>query len=1432
MFLLRPRSRRLLYHFPRSISFSRPRLSDSHRVTDPRLPEHAEHAVISTFDLFSIGVGPSSSHTVGPMRAGRIFISDLKELNLLEKVATVKITLYGSLAATGKGHHTPQAILLGLEGSDPETIIPTTIESRYQNILNNKTISLGGQYLIKYDMDKDMLWRWDQVLPTHPNGMRFSAFDGDGTLLATNEYYSVGGGFVVNEKTKVDENLFYKGVDKSAVPPARLHQSHSLTEPAYFSPSIADSASAPETSDTDSPVVAQLENTGPPYPFESGNSLLALTRKHNMTIAQIVYDNEKSFGYSDEDIHDKISNIWSVMDECIQTGVTSSVPTLPGRLGLRRRAPILYRRLMRGFYPGISALNANIARIESGDVEREALSLAAPQSTHEQRINTYEKNESGASLWRARSVNSPSAKRAARVTGAFDHPLLPEAPRKTMIPAMDFLSCYAIAVNEVNASGGRIVTSPTNGAAGVIPAVLKYIIEFISDDPEKSVMTFLLTASAIGMLFKRASTISAAEGGCQAEVGVACSMAAAGFAACMGASPETVLQAAEIGIEHNLGLTCDPIDGLVQVPCIERNSLGAVKAITAAQLSLASDGVYSVTLDEAIEAMRLTAADMSVKYKETSLSGLATSVKIPLSVPACLSPSKVFSNSIPSRLLPNLLLSNTFFVAALLAGKEWIFEYEVGVFWLTMRVLACGGVGVIGWEALTGQLSRKRAVEWPVLGIASLSTFVQQGCLLTALFRLSPIRVLLFTQFSPVWLDALMNFAETRKMNAIICAFILGLLSDANFSSSAAWSVLPGYLAIIGHAIASSVIEHTYGVLSPGLSIPVTIAATTLGASLFALPFYVFRTVLLGFPTAPVLPLFALPLIPFMAYSLLYLSPTTGRFLKNASPTPRHLTLSFPYSFGCAAVLGLLAFSQTPSWTDAAIGILLYFGMLPPTTADMPIAPRTPTSRLIRSYLKTILSNPESRKIFYFLLLNMCYMLVQMLYGVWTNSLGLISDAIHMAFDCMAIGVGLFASVMATWEPNETFTYGYGRIETLSGFANGIFLILISIFIVFEAVQRILDPPEMDTSQLLLVSSLGLAVNLFGMFAMGGHHHHGGHSHSHGHSHSGEGHGHSHSTSPLNPVIHSHSHSPPHAEHSRSHLHEPSSPTLPDSSHSHSLDEPHSHASNGQAHSHDVENNSDSSSYTHSHNHSGHDHYDHRHSRSRSHADSTDPEKQSKRQFLGPTLHLNDERIPESPITPSYSFTHDEHYKIHHAEAPAPNLHDHSHAPSHEGHSHNMRGVFLHVMADTLGSVGVIISTLLIQFYGWTGFDPIASLFIAVLIAASVIPLVVDTGKVLALDIDSKALKIEEALAELKSIEGLASYSCPRFWPKDANSLIGSIHVQLAPSAASVDPHGPHSTVKTTFTKLDRVVERVDRLLRQKIRGLEELTIQVEEGHV
>jgi iron-sulfur-dependent L-serine dehydratase single chain form len=287
---------------------------------------------------------------------------------------------------------------------------------------------------------------------------------------------------------------------------------------------------------------------------------------------------------------------------------------------------MLYKRLMRGFYPGIATPDLQLIGSASA---ASVGAIDAPES--DTQSSSYADGSDGCGEVSA----SEKMPRAPWVTGSFDHAILPMPPRKTMIPAVDFLSCYAIAVNEVNAGGGRIVTSPTNGAAGVIPAVLKYVIEFISDDPEKSIKTFLLTAAAVGMLFKRGSTISAAEGGCQAEVGVACSMASAGFAACMGASPETVLQAAEIGIEHNLGLTCDPIDGLVQVPCIERNSLGAVKAVTAAQLSMASTGVYRVTLDEAIEAMRLTAADMSVKYKETSLSGLATTVKIPLTVPAC-----------------------------------------------------------------------------------------------------------------------------------------------------------------------------------------------------------------------------------------------------------------------------------------------------------------------------------------------------------------------------------------------------------------------------------------------------------------------------------------------------------------------------------------------------------------------------------------------------------------------------------------------------------------------------------------------------------------------------------------------------------------------------------------------------------------------------
>ncbi|KAM0750835.1 cation efflux protein [Meredithblackwellia eburnea MCA 4105] len=354
------------------------------------------------------------------------------------------------------------------------------------------------------------------------------------------------------------------------------------------------------------------------------------------------------------------------------------------------------------------------------------------------------------------------------------------------------------------------------------------------------------------------------------------------------------------------------------------------------------------------------------------------------------------------------------------------------------------------------------------------------------------------------------------------------------------------------------------------------------------------------------------------------------------------------------------------------------------STSSSPVHRLSTLYRHTRSTIKTILQNSDSRRIYFFLCLNLAYMVVQMAYGIWTNSLGLISDSIHMFFDCLALAMGLLASVMATWARNDRFTYGYSRVETLSGFANGLFLCLISIFIVFEAVERLLDPPEMNTSQLLVVSSVGLAVNLVGMVATGHHHH--------GHSHGGHDHGHSH----------------------------------------------------------------------------GHDDHDHDHDHSG---------------------------------------------------------HDHGHGGGGHGHSHNMKGVFLHVMADTLGSVGVIISTLLINWYGWTGFDPLASIFIAVLIFASVVPLVVDSGRLLVLDVgEDREKEVREALVSLKNVEGVSSYTTARFWPKDPSTMIGSIAIQLSPAPSS-SAHHQH------YANIDKVTMRVQKVLREAIAGLEELTIQVEPTH-
>ncbi|KAK1241807.1 hypothetical protein MKX07_007630 [Trichoderma sp. CBMAI-0711] len=531
-----------------------------------------EHAVISTFDLFSIGIGPSSSHTVGPMRAGNIFVSDLHEAGLLEKVDRIRIALYGSLALTGEGHMTPSALLLGLESADVETVDTAYVPKRFEQIKKEKKLFLGQQLPggkgkeITFDYERDFKWEWSKKLALHSNGMTLMVFDKEGYMLATNDLFSVGGGFVVNgalsinrpdpsnapsdkgagqgasdlglQKTEgtgghpldLAENMYYKEIrrtdaagDRRTGSEIKLLEDNEEESALLTSGTDGGRTPPPVTSSSgDAQPSEGVHGNQPRYPFRDAKSLLSLCDKHNLTIAQLVYENEKSHGYSDEEIRDKLFRIWEVMDNSILE--------------------------------------------------------------------------------------------------------------------VDYLTVYAMAVNETNAAGGRIVTAPTNGAAGIIPAVLKYTIEFVSDDPERDILSFLLTAAAIGMLYKRGATISAAEGGCMAEVGVACSMAAGAFAACMGASPQTIEQAAEIGIEHNLGLTCDPIGGLVQAPCIERNALGAIKAISSANLALSSEtGTQKVSLDDAIQAMRLTAKGMRNEFKETSLSGLATSVpvEIPVSVPDC-----------------------------------------------------------------------------------------------------------------------------------------------------------------------------------------------------------------------------------------------------------------------------------------------------------------------------------------------------------------------------------------------------------------------------------------------------------------------------------------------------------------------------------------------------------------------------------------------------------------------------------------------------------------------------------------------------------------------------------------------------------------------------------------------------------------------------
>ncbi|KEF57434.1 uncharacterized protein A1O9_05351 [Exophiala aquamarina CBS 119918] len=612
------------------------------------------------------------------MRAGKIFVTDLIDAGLLHKVTRIRVSIYGSLALTGEGHMTPSALLLGLEGADVESVDTAYVPKRFAEIKQSKRLLLAGRGSvdareIDFDYGRDFIWEWSRKLPLHSNGMRFRVFDENGDMLATNDLFSVGGGFVVNGKMSlappqtppethlqqehtrpedepaqlvndavsdhhpVDlaENLFYKEIKRSDAAEERRtgsdydFRSKGTSFEQAQQPLLPEAGSKNLEIEHANPVTSGARHA--PYRFRNATELLALCKRHNLTIAQLMFENEKGLGREEHEIFDQLYHLWDVMDNCIREGVQApSHAALPGSLKLRRRAPALYQQLTRGLYP------------EHTQVQPTASSpqLQAPSSPQDKGPLTItgntESNNRAPSLRRAAAMRQ--RRPPPRLTGSLVHPISISPVRSVSLPAMDYLTVYAIAVNETNAAGGRVVTAPTNGAAGIIPAVLKYVVDFVSDDPERDIPIFLLTAASIASLFKRGATISAAEGGCMAEVGVACSMAAGAYAACMGAGPETIEQAAEIGIEHNLGLTCDPVAGLVQAPCIERNALGAIKAVSSANLALNSvPGLQKVTLDDAIRAMRLTAKGMKDEFKETSLSGLATSVplNIPVSVPDC-----------------------------------------------------------------------------------------------------------------------------------------------------------------------------------------------------------------------------------------------------------------------------------------------------------------------------------------------------------------------------------------------------------------------------------------------------------------------------------------------------------------------------------------------------------------------------------------------------------------------------------------------------------------------------------------------------------------------------------------------------------------------------------------------------------------------------
>jgi L-serine dehydratase len=453
---------------------------------------------ISAFDLFKVGIGPSSSHTVGPMKAAKMFAEGLRDDGLLPQVRAVRVRLYGSLALTGKGHGSDKAVLLGLEGELPATVDVDAIPARLQAIARRGTVRLLGEHEIGFTVAEHLEFNRKKQLSYHPNGMRFTACDGDGSAIRERAYYSVGGGFVADE---------------------------------------TEAGSPLPVSDT----------SALPYPFTTAAELLTHAANSGLPISGIMLENEKAMGRTSAQVQAGLADLWQVMRACVERGCATD-GMLPGGLKVQRRAPRLFRQL------------------------------------------TCEPNS--------------------------DDPLR----------AMDWVTLYALAVNEENAAGGRVVTAPTNGAAGIIPAVLHYYDRFVPGASPQGVTRFLLTAAAIGVLFKENASISGAEVGCQGEVGSACSMAAGALAEVLGGTPEQVENAAEIGIEHNLGLTCDPVGGLVQVPCIERNAVASITAINAARIALRGDGRHFVSLDKAINTMRMTGRDMLDKYKETSRGGLAVNV--------------------------------------------------------------------------------------------------------------------------------------------------------------------------------------------------------------------------------------------------------------------------------------------------------------------------------------------------------------------------------------------------------------------------------------------------------------------------------------------------------------------------------------------------------------------------------------------------------------------------------------------------------------------------------------------------------------------------------------------------------------------------------------------------------------------------------------